>query len=89
MTPDTHHKEQTNSAPAAASAEDLSKDRFFHEVAKISEAMIAAHGADFAMGVLVLGARFIAEKKPFYNAPQASACCGGGCHDHSHHHHKS
>ena len=32
--------------------------------AQISEAMAAAHGKDFAMGALVLTARFIAEGKP-------------------------
>ena len=38
-----------------------SKDRFFQQLAQISEEMIAAHGKDFAMGALVLAARFIAE----------------------------
>ncbi|MCB1483668.1 MAG: hypothetical protein KDJ17_02120 [Hyphomicrobiaceae bacterium] len=73
--------------PPVLSAEDESKDRFFREIATISEAMIAAHGPDFAMGVLILGARFIAENKSFSKASEASQCCGNGCHDHSHHHH--
>ena len=30
----------------------------------IGEAMIAAHGKDFAMGALILSARFIAEGRP-------------------------
>ena len=38
-----------------------SKDRFFAQLAGISEAMTAAHGKDFAMGALILAARFIAE----------------------------
>ena len=38
-----------------------SKDRFFQQLAQISDAMSAAHGKDFAMGALVLAARFIAE----------------------------
>lgn len=38
-----------------------SKDRFFQQLAQISEEMIAAHGKHFAMGALVLAARFIAE----------------------------
>lgn len=44
--------------------EDRSKDEFFIEVARVAEAMVARHGKDFAMGVLVLSARFIAEGKP-------------------------
>ncbi|MCC8961360.1 hypothetical protein H8A95_03260 [Bradyrhizobium sp. Pear76] len=42
-----------------------SKDRFFKELAELSERMVAAHGKDFSMGALVLAARFIAENKPF------------------------
>jgi len=38
-----------------------SKDRFFQQLAQISDAMSAAHGKDFAMGALLLAARFIAE----------------------------
>jgi len=44
--------------------EDRSKDKFFVKLADVAEAMIAAHGKDFAMGALVLTARFIAEGKP-------------------------
>lgn len=43
--------------------EDRSKDEFFVRLADVAEAMIAAHGKDFAMGALVLTARFIAEGK--------------------------
>jgi len=32
--------------------------------------MIAAHGKDFAMGTLVLAARWIAEGKPFAQRPK-------------------
>ena len=39
----------------------VSKDGFFQQLAAISDAMSAAHGKDFAMGALVLAARFIAE----------------------------
>jgi hypothetical protein len=46
------------------SAEDISKDAFFERVGRLAEEMIAAHGKDFAMGTLVLAARFIAEGKP-------------------------
>lgn len=44
--------------------EDRSKDEFFVKLADVAEAMIAARGKDFAMGALVLTARFIAEGKP-------------------------
>lgn len=40
-----------------------SKDFFFAQLATISDAMIAAHGKDFAMGAMVLAARFIAESE--------------------------
>ena len=46
------------------SDEDRSKDEFFVRLAKVAEAMIAAHGKEFAMGALILTARFIAEGKP-------------------------
>ncbi|HUG22875.1 hypothetical protein [Piscinibacter sp.] len=41
--------------------ETSSKDRFFEQLAQISNAMVATHGKEFAMGALVLAARFIAE----------------------------
>lgn len=47
------------------SAEDLSKDSFYVQLGELSEAMIAKHGKEFAMGTLLLSARFIAEDKPF------------------------
>jgi hypothetical protein len=43
--------------------ENASKDEFFARVGCLAEEMIAAHGKDFAMGVLILAARFIAEGK--------------------------
>ncbi len=43
--------------------EDASKDALFGRIAEIAEAMIAAHGKDFAMGTLVLAARWIASDK--------------------------
>jgi hypothetical protein len=43
--------------------EATSKDRFFELVGDLAQEMIAAHGKDFAMGVLILTARFIAEGK--------------------------
>ena len=50
---------------AELSEEDKSKDAFFVRVAEIAEAMIARHGKDFAMGTMLLSAKFIAEGKPF------------------------
>lgn len=47
------------------SDEEASKDRYFREISAIAERMIADHGKDFAMGALVLAARWIAEGKSF------------------------
>ncbi len=41
--------------------ETASKDAFFKQLASIANEMTAAHGKDFAMGALVLAARFLAE----------------------------
>ena len=49
--------------------DDTSKDRFFQRVGELAEEMIAAHGKDFAMGTLVLAARFIVEGKALVNRP--------------------
>jgi len=48
---------------ATADAEQESKDRFFERLAEIGREMTAAHGKDFAMGALVLAARWLAENK--------------------------
>lgn len=50
--------------PMALNEEDKSKDAFFGQLAEIAEAMIARHGKDFAMGTLLLSAKFIAEGRP-------------------------
>jgi len=50
------------------SAEDRSKDAFFALTGKLAEDMIAAHGKEFAIGTLVLAAKFIAEGKPLYSS---------------------
>src|SRR5712671_6485279 len=54
-------------AQTEPSEEDKSKDAFFVQVAETAEAMIARHGNDFAIGTLVLSAKFIAEGKPLIN----------------------
>ena len=50
-------------APPEMSADDLSKDEFYVQLGELAEAMIATHGKEFAMGTLLLSARFIAEGK--------------------------
>jgi hypothetical protein len=49
---------------AGPSDEDKSKDAFFAQVAEMAEAMIARHGKEFAIGTLVLAAKFIADGRP-------------------------
>lgn len=53
-----HDKDSTGS-----SADDRSKDAYYEKIADIANEMIEKHGKDFAMGTLVLAARFIAEGK--------------------------
>ena len=43
--------------------EEESKDKYFQQVAKLAEEMVAEHGKEFSMGALVLAARWIAENK--------------------------
>jgi hypothetical protein len=58
--PNTHYiKKETT-----MTHEHLTKDEFFERLGAIGDEMIAAYGKDFAMGALVLAARFIAERKP-------------------------
>jgi hypothetical protein len=54
----------TAAMQAEPGEEDQSKDAFFVGVAEIAEAMIARHGSEFAIGTLVLAAKFIAEGRP-------------------------
>jgi hypothetical protein len=57
-------QEQAASAQTEPSDEDRSKDACFVQVAELAEAMIAQHGKEFAIGTLVLAAKFIAEGRP-------------------------
>jgi hypothetical protein len=62
--------------------EDESKDAFFAAVAEMAEAMIARHSKEFAIGTLVLAAKFIAEGRPLVkgdavNSEPASAIKSG------------
>jgi hypothetical protein len=55
---------ETNTMKAPAQTkEEQSKDEFFRRLAVVGEDMIAAHGKDFAIGALVLLARFLVEGK--------------------------
>ena len=56
--------DQAAPAQAEPNDEDKSKDGFFARVAEMTEAMIALHGRDFAIGTLVLAAKFVAEGRP-------------------------
>jgi hypothetical protein len=49
---------------AGLGEDDRSKDAFFVQVAGVADAMIARHGKEFAIGALVLAAKFIAEGRP-------------------------
>jgi len=53
-----------NNPSTARSPEDISKDECYGKVASIANEMVELHGKDFAMGTLVLAARFLAEGKP-------------------------
>lgn len=45
------------------SEEEISKDKYFTEISRISEEMIKDHGKDFAMGALVMAAQWIAQNQ--------------------------
>jgi hypothetical protein len=53
--------------------EEASKDQFFTRIGELADAMIAEHGKDFAMGTLVLAARWIAEGKSFAGRSKSEA----------------
>ncbi|EEA01878.1 hypothetical protein BH160DRAFT_2798 [Burkholderia sp. H160] len=40
-----------------------SKEQFFERLGAVADEMIAAYGKDFALGALILTARFVAEGK--------------------------
>lgn len=48
---------------AGLTPEEESKDRFFRRIAELADEMVRTHGKDFAMGALVLAARWIAENR--------------------------
>jgi hypothetical protein len=67
------------------SAEEKSKDAYFVQLARITEAMIAEHGKDFAMGTLILSARFIAEDKPLIKREDGTKTSAAAPHIHGKH----
>jgi hypothetical protein len=62
-------KTNTMEAPVQTD-EERSKDEFFRRLAVVGEDMIAAHGKDFAIGALVLLARFLVEGKELAKPPE-------------------
>ena len=54
-------------------AAEASKGRYLAKLGALASEMIDAHGKDFAMGTLVLAARFIAEGKTLGKRPDGSA----------------
>ncbi len=48
---------------------EASKDLYFERLGQLAEEMIGVLGKDFAMGALVLAARFIAEGKTLGKRP--------------------
>lgn len=87
MAVETENTATAKRGSAKLTDEERSKDAFFSKIAVLSEAMINAHGREFAMGALVLAARFIAENKAFTKPEEAAACGCGSDHGHHHHHH--
>ena len=63
MTQNAQPESQFTPVPELSN-EDRSKDDFYVRLALVVDDMIKAHGKDFAMGALILSARFMAEGKP-------------------------
>ena len=59
------------------SEEDKSKDVFFGQIAGVVEAMMLRHGKEFAIGTLVLAAKFIAEGRSLTNKASGEEQTGG------------
>jgi hypothetical protein len=59
------------------SDEERSKDEFFAKLAQVGQAMICAHGKEFAMGALILTARYIAQGGLARRESDASGARGG------------
>jgi hypothetical protein len=56
--------------------ESTSKDEFFERVGFLAESMIEKFGRDFAMGVLILATRFIAEGRSLTSLPSQGETSG-------------
>jgi hypothetical protein len=48
-----------------------SKEQFFERLGAVADEMIEAYGKDFALGALILTARFVAEGKGPGDAPRS------------------
>jgi hypothetical protein len=64
------------------SEEDKSKDAFFVQLGEFTEAMIARHGKEFAIGTLILSARFVAENRPLIKQEDVAATTSASPHVH-------
>jgi hypothetical protein len=63
MTGANDQEETMQTRQTQLTPDELSKDAFFQQLARLSEEMVAKHGKDFSMGALVLAARWIAENR--------------------------
>ncbi|ANQ84380.1 hypothetical protein [Azoarcus olearius] len=54
---------ETQASTEIDPAEAAAKDGFFERIAAVSEDMIQAYGREFAMGTLLLAARYIAQSR--------------------------
>lgn len=51
---------------------NTSKEQFFERLGAVADEMIEAYGKDFALGALILTARFVTEGKGFGDAAQSA-----------------
>ena len=56
--------------------ERTSKEQFFERLGAVADEMIEAYGKDFALGALILTARFVSEGKEPDNAAQSVILTG-------------
>lgn len=56
----------------AQATDSARKDHYFQQLARVSEEMIREFGREFAMGALVLAARYIAERQQGTRQPPAA-----------------
>jgi len=76
QTPTQAPTQASNMSDNEPTANADSKDAFFQQLEYLAETMIAAHGKEFAMGAMVLTARFIAEGDALAKAAAEAAAAG-------------